>query len=288
MKKYYWLFILLIVLFIGDRVGGSILNYLLLKSNFRYSRLYNNEAKSEVLFIGNSRGLVFYKPYIDSAVNFTSFNFSYNGLPLNLGKVLLFDYFKKYNNPRKIILEVTMYGADKELTNNMKMFMNHSPGIDSLITSISPKTANYCDVSHLYRYNGEVFERSMFYMNKTDDKWILDKKISQRAVAKINSLKPVTLSYNDLFLENLTLISNYCKNNSIELVLIINPYYPEYTNKFKNLETWKSGIEKATGLKIHDYSNAISEPSAFADYYHLNKSGSKLFIKKLIDDNLLN
>ncbi len=288
MRKYIWIPVLFLVVFISDRVGGLLLNKLLLKSNFRYSKLYNDKAQSDILFIGNSRGLVFYKPFVDSAITSSSFNFSYNGLPLNLGKVLLFDYLKKYNKPKKIILEISMYGADKELTNNMKMFMDLSPGIDSLIKNVSPKTSNYCAVSHLYRYNGEVFERSMFYLNKSDDTWILQKKISQRAIDKIQNLKPVTLAYDDNYLENLTIISTYCKKNSIELILIINPYFPEYASNFKNLSTWISGIETASGYKVHDYSNAIKDQSFFADYYHLNKNGSKVFINLLYKDGIIN
>ena len=65
MKKIYWILAIIALFFIGDRVGGYIVKQVVLKSQFRYSRMYKGEAKADILLVGNSRGLSFFQPTIE-------------------------------------------------------------------------------------------------------------------------------------------------------------------------------------------------------------------------------
>ena len=89
MKKLYWIAAVIILFFVGDRLAGLILKKMVANSQFRYSKMYQGKAEGEILFMGNSRGLGFYQPYIEEVTGKKTFNLSYNALPLNLGRVLL-------------------------------------------------------------------------------------------------------------------------------------------------------------------------------------------------------
>ena len=65
MKHLLWFSGFLTLLLAGDRLGGLLLQRQVDASLFRYSRLYRGEAGADLLFVGNSRGLTFYQPFIE-------------------------------------------------------------------------------------------------------------------------------------------------------------------------------------------------------------------------------
>ena len=65
MKKWLWIPITLIVVFVGDRLLGGMLASITEGSEFRYSRLYSGRAEADIVLLGNSRGLSFYQPFLE-------------------------------------------------------------------------------------------------------------------------------------------------------------------------------------------------------------------------------
>ena len=76
-------------------------------------------------------------------------------------------------------------------------------------------------------------------------------------------------------------------HHNIPINLLINPYYPPYANLIANLEDYQRSIEKATGLKVHNYAYAVKDEMGFGDYQHVNKFGSKQYLDQLYKDGLL-
>ncbi|MBK8194740.1 MAG: hypothetical protein IPK76_16540 [Lewinellaceae bacterium] len=101
MKHLLWFSGFLMLLLAGDRLGGVLLQRQADASLFRYSRLYRGEAGADLLFVGNSRGLTFYQPFIEEKTGLRTFNMSYNGLPADLARVLVQDYLDRYPAPKK-------------------------------------------------------------------------------------------------------------------------------------------------------------------------------------------
>ena len=89
MKHIYWILGLMALFFIGDRIGGYVLEQIVLKSKFRYSRLYKGQAKADILLVGNSRGLSFYQPYMEEMTGKSTFNVSYSAMPMTLAEVFV-------------------------------------------------------------------------------------------------------------------------------------------------------------------------------------------------------
>ena len=79
--------------------------------------------------------------------------------------------------------------------------------------------------------------------------------------------------------------------SSDQSLSIINEYEDDRIKTFRNKENLgylKAKTEAATGLTVHDYSNAVKERKGFADYQHLNKYGAKLYLEQLKKDGIIN
>jgi len=310
-KKLYWVFIVIILFFAGDRLFGWVLKQLTEKSQFRYSRLYQGDAKADILLVGNSRGLIFYQPYIEKITGKKTLNISYNGMPIDLAEVLVKDYLEKYPAPKQMILDVSMCDRlNKSLITGFNLYTPYSPRMYDLIHLNDTTSAVAGKIFHLYRYNSEIFQRSMFYLNKTDEDWLLDRVINDAMVTGITDYVADTIKIENggivngkkskfFFLkdeedkkvkgvmEHLVATVNFAKSKGVDVQLVINPYYPPYLDKLVNLDQLRVAAEKATGMKVHDYSRSVTDREGFGDYQHLNKAGSRIFLDKLKADGIL-
>ncbi|NNE29288.1 MAG: hypothetical protein HKN16_06610, partial [Saprospiraceae bacterium] len=163
MKKWIWIPVFLFVLFAGDRVGGWVLESLLMKADFRYSRMYDEDHKgANLLLVGNSRGLMFFQPEIEKLTSKTTMNLSYNGLPMQMGEVLIKDYLDKFPNTKNLVLEVTM--ADRlnvPLVSGFNAYSSHSKRVRDIIKENSVNSYYGAILSHLFKYNSEIFQRGI-------------------------------------------------------------------------------------------------------------------------------
>jgi len=315
-KKVYWIIALLILTFVGDRLGGWILKGQLEKSQFRYTRMYTGQAQADILLVGNSRGLIFYEPHIEKITGKNTFNLSYNGMSIDLMNQLVHDYFEKYQAPAQMIVDVTMCDRiNDEVTIGFNSYSIYSENLEDFIVeragnmksgeeaskyaisryfpSLKGNMGHGTKVSHLFRYNSEIFQRAMFYRTKSDKDWLLDRVISKNM---IDAAVELDTYYIDL--EPDTLMRNYLPSHLKEMVslaqskgtdvqLVINPYYPPFAKSITNLESFKAKITAATGLKVHDYSSFVTETKGFGDYQHLNKYGAGLYLDQLKQDGIL-
>ena len=286
-KQILWVISLIACVLIGDRIGGMVLQFITDHSEFRYSRLYKNKAESDILLVGNSRGLVFYQPYIEEVTSEKTFNISYNGMHISLARVLMEDYLERHKAPKLVLFEVSMADySDEKLIPSFALHAEASKGIDSLIFEYNPTVGWASKISHLYRYNSEVFHRSLYYLNKSDKFWLLDRKINKAVIEELDEVEEVTFSLKEERQRELKRIVALGEKYGTDVRLVINPYFPAYAEKITNLEEWKAEIEKITGEKVYDYTQAIQDSKSFADYTHLNKYGSKMYIEQLKNDKV--
>ena len=98
MIKYLkYLFTLLIMLFISDRVFVGVLDLIIEKSDIRFNNLKNENADFYVF--GNSRGVNSFNEYkFEKTFNLKTLNISYNGLSPAEIKYLI----SKVNSSKKI------------------------------------------------------------------------------------------------------------------------------------------------------------------------------------------
>ncbi len=275
------------LVFIGDRLISIIIDANIIdRSKFRYSRLYNQKVNCDILLIGNSRGLPFYQPFIEKLTRKSTFNISYNGMPTNLALILFEDYLARNKKPGLVIIEATMRGRRKELVTNFGFYSKFSPELKELIYKESDWMGYFNDIVHLTRYNGEVFQRCIYYRSKSDTDWLNDRVISKRALEEIE--QPEMAKFDKNAAEDYKKIIEICKKNNIAFKFVINPYLPSYFDKIKNFEEIKNQQSEYIGAPIYDFSTSLQAPELFADYVHVNKKGSKemidIFLKRGIFD----
>ena len=290
MKHLVWYIGFIALLFAGDRIAGFLLQKQAGESQFRYARLYRGGAVADILLLGNSRGLAFYQPYIEEITGKTTFNLSYNGLPMDAAKCLALDYFKesKLDNPSEsqiLVIDITLCDRENdELLAGFLTFSNRSEHLDSLIHSKLPKVWWGGQVSWLFRYNNEIFQRALFHKNKSDKDWLLDRQIP-KALADDVSKQSYELEIHPYLIQQLKETVEAAQALGIRVELVIGPYFPNF--QVKNLDTLKAAVENATGLTVRDYRSALSDPTDFGDFMHPNKKGSMKYMDLLKRDGVL-
>lgn len=288
MKKSAWIIALVALVFIGDRVGGLVFESLTKKSQFRYSRIYKGDVNAEVLFVGNSRGLMFYQPHIEDVTGLGTLNVSYNSLPIDLANAIVQDYFDNNELPKVMVVDVTMCDrTDTSLISNFSPYRTFSTRIEHLIQETSLKNYYAGKVSHLFLYNSEIFQRALYYLNKSDKDWLLDREMNQNLVDLVQEEQDYSISTDEYLLDNLTEMVTVAQQKGIEVKLVVNPYFPPFAEKITNLNEFIQKIEQKTNLKVHNYAIAFNEVKGFGDYQHLNKYGSKKYLDLLINDGIL-
>ncbi len=289
MKNLTWILAVLILAFVGDRAGAWLLGTITQQSQFRYSRLYNGAAACDVLLIGNSRGLIFYQPYIEEKTGLSTTNISYNGLPMDLASVLVKDFIDKNGAPKLLLVDVTMLDKrmDERLLTGFNLYVPDSDRLSKLMEEKYPTSYFGGQVSNLYRYNSEVFQRALYYWNRSDKDWLLDRVISPTMQANAAYLDSFDYDYSPEMLNDLADLLQFTEGKNIKVELVINPYYPPFAEKIGNLGTLKEAIKNATQKEVLDYSNSIQGVEGFGDYQHLNKTGAKAYLDMLIEDGVL-
>ena len=289
LKKIYWILALIGVFFLGDRIGGYLFNQAIDKSGFRYSRMYRGEANCDLLFMGNSRGLGFYQPYIEEVTGKKTFNLSYNALPIDLGRALLEDYLANNKKPEVFVLDVSMTNRiDTTLISGFNVYTPYSESVSEVVKDVVPKVYYGGKLSHLFLHNGEIFQRAIRYLNNTDEAWLNDRVISDGLIGRVHELHDSIVGpFNEnqeiveFIYDELKSTVQIAKDNNIKVKLVINPFFPKYANKMVNYEDFVQKVETLTGLKVHNYAKAIQNKDAFSDFQHLNRKGSQQYIDLL-------
>lgn len=287
MKQFLWLAGFVLLVFAGDRLGGKVLEGLVLNSQFRYSRLYTGRADCDVLLLGNSRGLAFYQPYIEERTGLKTLNLSYNGLPVHLADALIRDYFDRYPPPKVVVIEISLCDRlENQLVMNFSPYYPYSPRIRALIGDANPQLRAGLEVSHLLRYNSEVFQRAMFYLQKPDKYWQMDRTLAEEQANGIAPDYEFIIRYPEESPELLAGLVQFCQEKGSKVQLVQAPYFPPFAQKMTNRTAFKQAIEQATHQSVLDLSQAIAEREMFADFQHLNQEGSKIYIDSLIANGI--
>lgn len=283
-KPITWICALAFLFFAGDRAAGWVLGKTVDGSQFRYSRMYDGRADAEVLLVGNSRGLAFYQPEIESLTGKKTFNLSYNGMPADLAKVLMADYLEKYPSPKTILIDITLCDrSNNTLIAGFSTYQTYSPRLDTLIAGQSSDVWYGQKISSLFRFNNEVFQRAVFYRNRSDEDWLIDRQIAPALAASV-PLDTFPVSIQPALIGDLSAAVALARAAGHRVELVIGPYYPGMVRDWKNLQALKTAVEKSTGLTVMDFSQALSDPSDFGDLMHPNKQGAVHFAALLQGD----
>ena len=249
--------------------------------------MYQGKADCDILFLGNSRGLGFYQPYIEEVTGKKTFNLSYNAMPMNLGRVLFADYLDHNHPPKMLVIDVTMMNrVDTTLLSGFNVYTPYSERLGELVKEHSRNVFYGGKLSHLFLHNSEIFQRAMFYYNKSDKGWIIDRVINENMVKAVDDQKPFyagpfDYSTVEMMYDELKKTVELAQANSVEVKLVVNPFFPPFVKKIVNFEHLTKRVKMATGLELHNFADAVQDETGFGDYQHVNINGAKQYIDKL-------
>jgi hypothetical protein len=284
-----WGVALLSIVFVGDRVLAYALGRLAAQSQFRYTRLYRPAGDGRMLLLGNSRGLSLFQPSLEAATGLSTVNLSYNGLPLALADVLMRDYLDRHPVPDLLLMDITMLDRqmDERLVQQFLFLTNHSDRLRQLVREQNPTVYFFSRLFHLYRYNSEVYYRTLYYRHRTDADWLLDRVITGDQLAAVRDAPPYTFEYDREQLDMLAGMVAYAAGKGVEVRLLVNPYLPDYVSRLENLDAMVREVSAACGIPVYDFSSAVTDTTGFGDYQHLNKRGAARYVRLLQEKGLL-
>ena len=298
-KQIIWIVACLVLAFWGDRIIGYFFKKMTAESQFRYSKLYNSTDAADaadILLVGNSRGLTFYQPEVERLTQQKTTNLSYNGMPADLAKCLVADYLDRHAPPKIMVVDVTMCDRDNDaLKAGFNLYTPNSPRLDTLLRGMTTggdawagrKIVYGGAVSRLFRYNSEIFQRVLYHRNKPDNDWIVDRTISESAATDT-----AFLSYKVRYFPNqiahLKDMIAFAQSKGVDVRLVINPYFPPFAATIRDsfLTPLTAAVESATGLKIEDFSTALTERDEIGDYQHANKKGAIHYMNILFEKGI--
>ena len=296
-KHLVWISSFLCLALGGDRLVGHFLGKITDNSQFRYSRLYNSTEDADILFVGNSRGLTFFQPEAERVTRLKTMNLSYNGMPADLAKCLVMDYLDRHKPPKLMVVDVTLCDRENDILKaSFNLYTPKSARLDTLLRGMTTSGDDFAgrkvviggNVSHLYRYNSEVFQRVLYHRNKTDEDWLIDRVIGEQAT-KDTSFRSYQVRMFPNMAAHLKEMIDYAKAKGVEVKLVINPYFPQFAETIRDsfLTPLKTHIETITGLPVNDFSTALSNVDEIGDYQHANKKGSIRYMNILLQNGIL-
>ena len=257
-------------------------------SNLRFSKLYTGGLSAELLVLGNSRAVnAFYAPYMEDALDVDVFNLAYNGMSVEVAEALMMDYLTYNAKPKLIVFEVTNLHVNNDLLLELKLYQSFSDGLTQLIRQDEPALANMCLVSHMYRYNSEMFLRALFYMSRSDQTWINSGSIDEQYASEYRPYE-ADQSANMLKVEGpnweaLMRMISTCEASDIELCLVISPYLRNHVEQIHSYPQWVGTLVEALPdvVEFYDFSDALASSECFADPLHINRKGGELLFEMM-------
>jgi hypothetical protein len=305
--KYFLLFITPIIIiayfvdvFISKNLKNS--NRFAEKEYPTWNAIYEGNVNSDLLIFGSSRAWVHIDPtMITDSLGISSYNLGIDGHNFWLQNLRYRELLKHNKKPKFIIfsLDYLTLMKNKELYNSEQFLPFMLWNKDMKDATISYKGFSAIDYEiPLIRYYGnhDAIEKSLRYFTGhlsnpitrirgyrgREENWNSD---FDNAKASMKSFKIKLDNPSIVLFENFL---KECKANNIKLIFVYTPEYIE-GQKFVSNREYIMGLYKKYSkqyqIPFYDFSNdSISyHKKYFYNVSHLNKVGSQLFTKKLID-----
>ncbi|PAP77159.1 hypothetical protein [Rubrivirga marina] len=287
-KRIGWGLALVALVVAGDRALAAGLHAAVMSTGNRFAVLYRGEAPGGVLILGNSRALnTFHQPTLAGLLNVPVFNASYNGMSTELSEVVLYDYVDRNPDPELVVIEVTGVGADDDQVRDFFPFAAESERLRTYLSqTLPPRVATARRLLGLYNYNGEMLYRSLA-AGASDQGTINRYKISPALVAAAERQEVAETRLRPENLAALGRMIAFCGERRIPVRLVVGPYLPAFRSKMTTYDAWVDAVSDGVGgVPIWDYSQAVTDVTAFADRVHLNYRGARLLAPRLFEDGL--
>lgn len=293
-RKYllfiYKLIILFLILFLLDFSTGRILRhfYFTQKSGKSYRSTYSIEnAKADFLVMGSSRANHHYNPAIfEKELGLSYYNAGRDGSYLLYHYAVLRSILKRYS-PYVIVLDVrrdefTLDQFSYDGLSALLPYYRDHPEIRQIVELRGPYEKIKL-ISSIYPFNSDFFSIAAGNLGLNSDagkenKGFVPLTKTFNGVPMTESpgitdveTDPVKAAFYDSFIRD-------CISSGVRLFVICSPYF-SVSRDNSSIDIARTTAEKY-GISFLDYSTDtafVGKPGFFADPYHLNETGARLF-----------
>ena len=304
-KFAYKLLILLAIMFVVDRVGGSIMAYYFEKEPQGDAAAFSHaieNPKEDILIYGSSRAMHTYDPRVFRRdLGLTSFNCGRNASTIIYHAAILPSALdRKGLPPKAIILDITPKelswrgGEDGNdvLASMILPYVNRNKRFAQLANDLFPRELMKAKVSKLYPYNSMILSIIRNYSDQSNFNIagfvpLFGTKASRQ---------PISLNLNaevdDYAIDKFEFFVKEITSRHIPLYVIISPAFVNPTPDTKS-EIITKAILTRYNVPLWDYSvdTTFRKRKYFYDNVHLNEKGAVVFsefIAKRIKDSMQN
>jgi hypothetical protein len=288
--KRVFIYVCLILLSFAllDRSAALVLNEIVKRSEFRFSKLYRGGMEADIVVLGNSRSVnAFFAPEMQTVLGKTVFHLGFNGMSMAITETIFDDYLESNQAPDLVIIEVTNMNVGYGQLKAQRLYSGLSPRLRQLLNREYPLIGSFCGISHLYRFNSELFMRCLYYSNHSDQSWINGGTMNPSLLEDLQITTQTQDNMFDRFSDGwpaLLSIIGKCKEQNIELRLIVSPYLPQYSETLP-MDSWVGDFRDALpdSSMLYDFHKALKDPAHFADILHINREGNIALLSEMVE-----
>lgn len=295
-KFFKKLFILLVVMFVVDRVVGSIIEHYFQDEPMGDSAAFAhaiNDPEEDVLIYGSSRAVHTYDPRIfTDSLGLSCFNCGRNASNVIYHSAILPAAINGTHKPKAIILDLTPkeiawrsgpFGADA-LAGMILPYVLTNEHFAKLALDLFPKEYYKAQVSKLYAYNSLILSIVRNHSRTKNDNVNGYQPLHGSKVAPTpddvtslsrDSVDQYSKDQLEFFVKSVT-------EKKIPLFVIISPMYAQPFPDNEALIESKAILAKY-GVKLWDYGTDpryVQKP-LFYDFNHMNVKGAELFSREI-------
>lgn len=290
MRNIISLTLIVAAFFVGDRIIAWGMTKLVSESEFRISKLYSGRAHASIVVIGNSRSVhAVHAPTLEETVCQSVMHMGYNGMPIDAIQALLRDYYELNEPPDLVLIEASASNRNRTFSEVLKPFVPPQSWASNWLEGTSKHDQRISQLFWLYRFNSESFWRSLYYLGRSDQDWII--KGQQVRPAQLQGFKqaqrPATQSSREAVdWTTLKRIAAQAKELGTKVEYFRAPIHPVLWANDIQRQPLSLGFPQH-GLSYYDGSHTLEDNAHFADVIHSNLAGAQAFQSLLIANTSL-
>jgi hypothetical protein len=287
------LFILLLIMFIVDRVVGSIIEYYFEMEPMGDSAAFAhaiNDPKEDILIYGSSRAVHTYdtKVFTDS-LGVSCFNCGREATNVIYHAAILSSAINRNHKPKAIILDLTYkeiawrsgkYGEDV-LASIILPYVLTNDHFARLAKELFPNELIKAKISKLYAYNSLILSIIRNYSRRKNDNINGYQPLhGTRLKSEPEILTSARDKIDEYSKEKLEYFAKAITDKKIPLIVILSPVYSLPFEDNESLRVSKQILAKYN-IQVWDYSadSRFVKRENFYDMAHMNSKGSEMFSK---------
>ena len=253
--------------------------FLVSKSNFRYSRILNENP--DLIIMGNSRGVhSISEHYWDTNYDSDILNLSYNNMSPE--SIILFINDLNKRKQARFGIEISSFYTweeDKQkkditdkylISDNFRSYRYYFASLDQYFNN---KDNLFHSIFKLFNFNNDLFSRIIFYLKGNDKEWLNFRQISADQIKEVQNIEKIKLT---LHKEQFDKLLDVIKNNNADVFFYESLWFEDYKNKIDNYLDIQNLIQNYS-LEYYDLNDKFRYyDEYFSDFVHTNKDGAEV------------